>query len=337
MTYNTPTRSKLSLVSAVVWIAIGSGCSSDGDDRLSHAVERDAAAANARGSDEDEVDTPRAPRMDPGAAGSSAAAAGNTEAPEPEKAQPESPKSTGDDRAGAPATSERPKGVTVTGVVVDVSNGDPARNFDHTKYPAIAGVKVCVHEHADIPCVTTDSEGKYALGGLPENLDVYLSYEKESLAPMLFKPVPGTGSEMPAMLLVSSEYRDSFAKAGGIQPEPSTGLIYFGANLLESRGTMYHQKFGTAERYYLKAYSVSVWPAAKAGPVYVSSHWQADARLKESSAAGWGIIQAAPGDYTLSFEHPSLTCPTATAKVLPGYITIYASVLCSVGDADAGI
>jgi hypothetical protein len=227
--------------------------------------------------------------------------------------------------------------VTVTGIVVDGSNGDAARNFDHTKYPAIAGVKVCVYEHASIACALTDSDGKYSLAGLPESLDVYVTYEKDSFAPTLFKLVSSIGNELPAILLVSNDYRDSFAKAGGIEPDASSGLIHFGASLLDDRGTMFHQKLGSFEIYYLKGYSVSVTPAAKAGPVYVSSHWQADASLKQSSAAGWGIIQAAPGDYTLTYDHPSLFCPPVTTKVVKGFTTTYAAVVCMLDDADAGI
>lgn len=292
-----------------------------------------------------------------GSSGSNAEAAGSRAERDEERAAPERGKpeeagssagaGTSSPSAAAGAGAHSPSatagaggsvaGVSVKGVVVDSSNGDATKNFDHTKYPALAGVKVCVYDDANLPCATTDSDGKYTLGGLPRNLDVYLSYEKDSFAPMLFKPVPGTGDEMPAMLMLTREYRDAFAKAGGIEPDDSTGFIYFRANLLESRGTMFHQKFGAEEIYYLRAYSLDVTPAVKAGPVYVSSHWAPDAKLTVSSAAGWGIIQAGPGDYTLSYEHPSLTCPTVTAKVVKGFITAYVGVVCSVGDADAGI
>jgi hypothetical protein len=235
--------------------------------------------------------------------------------------------------------SNATRGATVTGVVVDISDGDAARNFDSTKYPVVPNVKVCVYENTSIPCATTDAEGKYSLQGLPESLDVYLSYEKDSFAPVLFKPVTGTGNELPAILVVTTTYRDSFAKAGGIDPDENAGLIFFRANLLEDRGTSFKQKFGTTELYYLKGYSVSLEPASKAGPVYVSAEWKADASLTKSSPAGWGIIQAAPGNYTAKYTHPVLTCPPTTTKVVKGYITTYVGVVCAVdaGDSDAGI
>ena len=230
-------------------------------------------------------------------------------------------------------------GVTVTGVVVDVTDGDAARNFDYTKYPVVPGVKVCVYDNSKIPCATTDAGGKYSLAGLPEALDVYLSYQKDSLAPMLFKAVSGIGNEMPAMLMVSTTYRDSFAKAGGIEPDENTGLIFFGANLLEDRRTPFKQMFGTSEVYYLRGYQARLLPASKAGPVYVSADWKADASLTTSSQAGWGILQAAPGDYEMRYSHSAVTCPPVTTKVVKGYVTAYVRSVCAVdtGDSDAGM
>ncbi|HET6335225.1 MAG TPA: hypothetical protein VFG30_18500 [Polyangiales bacterium] len=230
-------------------------------------------------------------------------------------------------------------GVTVTGVVVDVTDGDAARNFDYTKYPVVPGVKVCVYDNSKIPCATTDAGGKYSLAGLPEALDVYLSYQKDSLAPMLFKAVSGIGNEMPAMLMVSTTYRDSFAKAGGIEPDENAGLIFFGANLLEDRRTPFKQMFGTSEVYYLRGYQARLLPASKAGPVYVSADWKADASLTTSSQAGWGILQAAPGDYEMRYSHSAVTCPPVTTKVVEGYVTAYVRSVCAAdtGDSDAGM
>jgi hypothetical protein len=331
------------VIAALACISIGSGCSGDDDGKMSSAVEEDGGASEAGKSGGKTKGGAGASNGDSGS--SRAEVAGSRAEPAEagtgsERGEPEKGRSSS---AGATASSAGASGggsvsgISVNGIVVDSSNGNATKNFDHTKYPALAGVKVCVYDNAGVPCATTDSDGNYTLGGLPEKLDVYLSYEKDSFARMLFKPMPGTGTEMPAMLMVTSEYRDAFAKVGGIEPDAATGFIYFGANLLESRGTMFHQRFGTLEVYYLRAYSLSVAPPAKAGPVYVSSHWAPDATLTVSSAAGWGIVQATPGDYTLSYEHPSLTYPTVTAKVVKGFITTYVSVVCSVGDADAGI
>ena len=338
MANNINTGLLIRVVLTLACASFASACSGDDEDTATNAVEADGGTTDAARDD----DAPRA-----GAAGRDARmvaeAAGSRAAPEAGSAGADRPMpdeaTTAGAGGGAPDAADGGSGVAVSGVVVDASNSDAKRNFDHTQYPALAGVKICVYERPDVPCATTDSDGRYMLGRLPETLDVYLTYEKESFASVLFRPVPETGREMPAIFMMSTDSRDALAMAGGIAPDAATGFIHFGANLLESRGTMFHQKFGTAEIYYLRAYRLSVAPAPKAGPVYVSSHWAPDVRLTESSAAGWGIIQAVPGDYTLSFEHPSLTCPTATAKVVKGFITTYVGVVCSVADVDmdAGI
>lgn len=349
MTNSPHTRLVVSLIASLTCVAINSGCSGDDDWETSSAVAEDGGASDAATSEGKSKGG-----VAGGSAGKSAevAAAGSRAARDEGSAGSASANpEEGSSGEGASASASRPSanaaadaargedggGGSVKGIVVDGSNGNAMKNFDHTMYPSLAGVRVCVYEHAEVPCAVSDSEGRYTLAGLPKDLDVYLTYEKDSFAPMLWKPVSGTGDEMPAMFMLTREYRDAFAKAGRIEPDDSTGLIYFGAHLLESRGTMVHQKFGTQERYYLRAYSLSVAPAAKAGPVYVSSHGSPDANLTVASAAGWGIVQAVPGDYTLSYEHPSLSCPTVEAKVVKGFITAYVSVVCSVGDADAGI
>lgn len=336
-------KSILALLAAVGCTAIAPGCGDDDAGSTADAIRGDGgtdagpserAAAGAGGK--------KAASAGRGAAGSKAepdeegagAAAGEGGSSADGAGTGGSAGAAGSTSAAGAGGGTSAAGATVTGVVVDVSEGDAAKNFDPTKYPALAGVKVCVYEKTSIPCATTDASGKYSLGGLPESLDAYLTYEKESFAPTLFKLVPGIGKELPAILLSSSAYRDSFAQAGGIAPDAAAGLIYFSAQLLDDRGTMFHQKFGSMEVYYLRGFTVSIAPAAQAGPVYVSSHWQADATLTQSSAAGWGIIRAAPGDYTLTYDHPSLVCPPVTTKVVRGFTTTYASVVCSVRDID---
>jgi hypothetical protein len=227
--------------------------------------------------------------------------------------------------------------VWVTGIVVDITDGDATKNFDGSKYPKLAGVKVCVYGDSSIPCAITDSSGKYALL-LPSGLTGYLSYEKDGYAPMLYgvTATAGQNTEAPAMLMTTSDYRDAFGVKGGVAPDPSTGEILFGATTLTASSTPFHEFFGATELYYVEGFSVGIRPAAKAGPVYTSETWEADATLKQASAAGWGFFQAAPGDYTLTIAHPGMTCGTVTTKVVKGYSTTYVGTLCTPNATDAG-
>jgi hypothetical protein len=72
------------------------------------------------------------------------------------------------------------------------------------------------------------------------------------------------------------------------------------------------------------------------GPFYASSAWKIDKTLQESSAAGWGFMTAAPGDYTLKFSHPTLKCGSTTTKVVAGYDTTYVGTVCAPAPTDGG-
>ncbi len=46
--------------------------------------------------------------------------------------------------------------------------------------PPIAGAKVCVLDHTDIPCVVTDAQGAFTISGLPRDSIVDLTFEEDS-------------------------------------------------------------------------------------------------------------------------------------------------------------
>jgi hypothetical protein len=223
------------------------------------------------------------------------------------------------------------------GITVDITDGDATKNFDGSKYPARAGVKVCVYGDSSVPCARSNSAGKYSID-LPAALNGYLSHEKDTYAPMLYGvTASGQNIDAPAMLMTTSAYRDAFGMKGGVAPDANSGEILFGATTLTASSTPFHESFGATELYYVKGFSVSISPAAKAGPVYTSEKWEADATLKSSSAAGWGFFRAAPGDYTLTITHPTMTCGTVTTKVVKGYSTTYVGTLCTANASDAGV
>jgi len=98
----------------------------------------------------------------------------------------------------------------------------------------------------------------------------------------------------------------------------------------------FHEVFGGTEYFYVEGFTVTISPAATAGPVYTSASWTPDPSLTSSSAAGWGFFEAAPGDYTLTFTHPTLTCGTTMTTVVAGYDTTYVGAICTAPGADGG-
>jgi hypothetical protein len=248
--------------------------------------------------------------------------------------------------AGGAVADATPDGATageagaaasVSGLVVDASMSNATKNFDATQYPALSGVAVCVYGNTSVPCVTTDASGKYTLAGVPSGALVYLSYSKTGYGPTLYGVTPTAGPTVsaPAIFLDTTAVDDSWGTEGGVPPDPTKGTIDFGALVAGPSTSPIHEVFGGTEYFYLSGYTVTISPAATAGPVYTSASWAPDPSLTSSSTAGWGFFTAPPGDYTLTFTHPSMTCGTTTTKVVAGYWTTYVGVLCS-GGSDGG-
>ncbi len=213
-----------------------------------------------------------------------------------------------------------------------------ATGFDATKYAPIPDVQVCVYEDSSLPCAISTRSGEYEFDGAPQNRPFHFSYQKPGFDPVLY-PVgataPGTYGA-PFIAMASVSFDDGFMQQVGVKRDPSKGTIQFAA---AEPGTQtdagFFQVFGGQGFVYLKDFQVSVSPNASAGPFYVSEAWRPDGNLARSSAAGWGFVTASPGDYTLTFEHPTHTCGSIATTVVAGYSTVYVGAVCS-PRADAG-
>jgi hypothetical protein len=221
------------------------------------------------------------------------------------------------------------------GVVVDAST---ATGFDASKYSPLPGVEVCVYEDSTLPCAISTSSGVYEFDGTPQNQAFHFSYKKPGFDPVLY-PVgataPGTYGA-PFIGMASVSFNDGFMREAGVERDPTKGTIQFAA---VEPGTQsdspFFQVFGGTGFVYLKGYRVGISPDASAGPFYVSAAWRPDSSLTQSSPAGWGFLTANPGDYVLTFKHPTHACGTIATKVVAGYSTVYVGAICT-PPADAG-
>src|SRR6185436_10757228 len=80
--------------------------------------------------------------------------------------------------AGAEAGAEAGPPITVTGQALEFTLSDAGS-------PPIVGMTVCVHEHPEVQCATTDSTGLFVLPGVPSGSELLLSFEKASYFPVL--------------------------------------------------------------------------------------------------------------------------------------------------------
>jgi hypothetical protein len=223
------------------------------------------------------------------------------------------------------------------GFVVDAST---ATGFDASKYSPLPGVEVCVFEDSSLPCAIATASGEYEFDGAPQNRPFHFSYKKSGFDSVLY-PVGATapGSyAAPFIAMASVSFNDGFMREVGVERDPTQGTIQFAAATPGTQSdSPFFQVFGGTGFVYLAGYQVSISPDANAGPFYVSAAWRPESRLMESSAAGWGFMTANPGDYMLTFKHPTYACGTIATKVVAGYSTVYVGAVCSPpNDAGAG-
>lgn len=236
---------------------------------------------------------------------------------------------------GAAGSTEAGATIEVKGKVVDAST---STGFDATKYTALADVDVCVYEDNSVPCVKTNATGDYDLKGAPAGKAFYLSFKKTGSNSTLYAVAAGTASPVnaPAIIMGTPGLSGDFAQQAGITVDSTKGTILFGAVTPGTKSdSQFYEEFGGQGFIYVQGYQVVPTPAATHGPFYVSPAWKIDKTLQESSAAGWGFITAAPGDYTLKFSHPTLNCGSTTTKVVAGYDTTYVGTACT-APADGG-
>jgi hypothetical protein len=244
---------------------------------------------------------------------------------------------TGGSTASGGASSDAGATAPMNGVVVDNSTFQTEKSFDPSKYPALSGVKVCVYDDSSVPCATTDSNGKYTIN-LPIGHASYVSYEKDGYTPTLYANTPTSNAAIssPPLFLPPTTFTDTFLKQAGLTNDSKQGGILFGGVELGPSSAPTHELFGTTEVFYLSGLSATVSPAASTDPIFVGDDWKPDPSLKQSSTAGWGFIQAKPGDYTLTISKPGYSCPSTTTKVVAGYETTYVGALCT-KTSDGGV
>ncbi|UJR80063.1 hypothetical protein [Sandaracinus amylolyticus] len=96
---------------------------------------------------------------------------------------------------------------------------------------AIAGARVCVLDHPEIPCVATNAEGFYVLGCAPIG-DAAISFEADGFASgvWLWRGVAGEPTDLSVLLARDSENTGYLAPTGVTYPDGSSALVTIDAN-----------------------------------------------------------------------------------------------------------
>jgi len=174
----------------------------------------------------------------------------------------------------------------------------------------ISGAEVCIFENGAANrdyCTTTDSDGLFALYGLPESVYFIVSMTKAGYQSNLQLVFPNIHTA--SVMYTEKQISDSAISLGVSYPTDNTGQLVFialDANAIPVSG-----------------YTVSLTPQSGDGPFYAGADYYLDKSAVASSAAGWGaFFNVTPGKYTLDFVYSGLTCEALPEiMVESGYLT----------------
>jgi hypothetical protein len=236
--------------------------------------------------------------------------------------------------------SKAPPGLTLAWRIVETgaigSAMDAGAGVQSTRdLPGIPGVKVCVYQHDEIPCVTSEADGKLVLRGLPKTTDLILTTEKDGYVKTLraieTASTPMDGIAEPMVTSKTSTARPSV----GVPVDDTKGAISFFALSLESDGGLVLPE----------GVKVTLSPGTADGPFFTRPNNTFD-KVATATVGGVGLfLNVDPGNYELTFDYPSANCrpvsspfgafgfpsPPTSVKfpVLSGYVTDQMGVLCT--------
>jgi hypothetical protein len=204
----------------------------------------------------------------------------------------------------------------------------------------VPGVQVCVYgSDGGIPCVTTDDNGIFNLGGLPPRTNLVISLTKDGYGPVL-KAIQTASSDMdgtsnPVRMLLS----DDPAPPIGVAVDWTThgSLSFFALDEPADAGGNFVADIGAA---------VALTPSAGNGPFYLNGAGDVDLDASALELGGVGAYyNVPPGNYTLTFNDPVNNCapidvffagygfpdpPTSVQfPIVAGYTTELVGVICT--------
>jgi hypothetical protein len=195
----------------------------------------------------------------------------------------------------------------------------------------VAGVTVCVYDDPSVECVTSDSDGRYALKGVPGSSDVLIKYTKTGYFPALVTVRTTSGAmDVGKFPAPTNTEATGFAAAVGVTIDFTKGHILTLALTGGSTGSTGQD-----------AVWATLTPSSGLGPFYANASYLPDKSLKWTSTAGAGLFaNVDEGDAEVEMEHFSKTCaryptswPGATTtsskvRVVAGYVTGGAILVC---------
>ena len=201
-------------------------------------------------------------------------------------ASPDPAADSGAGGAGGAAGAGGGPPITVSGLISE---------FFPTTTAQLPGVKACVEGLPEVPCATTDADGRYVLAEVPGFAEVTITLEKSGFVPAMVPLSTRDADTSVSLDLATLSTAQIFASTAGYGWPPSGGILVVEAE--------------TAAHSAVAGVSVSLDPPQGTGPVYVDESETPDPALDVTSAAGWGSYGDVPaGRYALHAAAKSGAC-----------------------------
>jgi hypothetical protein len=187
----------------------------------------------------------------------------------------------------------------------------------------LEGVIVSVYNNAQISPVTTKSDGTFIMKGLPKADTFVLSMNKAGYVPTLrLSYTYEVQTSVTATVMYTEDAMAvEAASVGATYPDPNSGFMtFFGTK--SANGTLA----------LLDSFSVKLDPSPSGakGPYYLNESLVLDTARTNASAWGAGAyFNVPPGNYKMTFSHPSLKCgDPVSVLVVAGYVSANVPAYC---------
>ncbi|MCC6527947.1 MAG: DUF4244 domain-containing protein [Polyangiaceae bacterium] len=182
--------------------------------------------------------------------------------------------------------------------------------------PAIVGAEICIYDHPELPCDTTDSQGQFTVFP-PANAETALTLAANGFGGVLValvtsdQPMYGWVIGMPPLARITSFYET----AGTPYPDPGKGFVQI------------YAMTGNGQQG-LAGVSMTLAPAGGVGPLYADAAGDPDGTLQATTTAGFARYGALPlGTLEVGLLPDTLACqPNFGGWVSPNLNAVRAPV-----------
>ena len=219
------------------------------------------------------------------------------------------------DAPSAPTDAESDVAVADASSAPTDAESDGSAAADGGAMP-LEGVEVCVYQNASIPCVMTDSMGKFTIGGLPAMSDVAISLKKDGYRSIL--------------LAIETGSTDMDGSAAGAYPIPRMGASPSSSPVpvdMMTKGSVVFVALGpgggggVASLGGAVGTMVSLAPAGGDGPYFINDKGALDPSATSVLAQNGLYFNLDAGTYQMTFNDPNHDCASLSIPFGLGFST----------------